>query len=58
MMKTMKKNITEAFKSTSENISDLLDNLLYTEESDMFELNELLENLVSEANSEAQPSVA
>ena len=54
----MKINIAEAFKGAKETISDLLENLRYTEESDMFEVNELLENVVTEAQSMVSPELA
>lgn len=54
----MKINLTEAFKGAQQKISDLLENLRYTEESDMFEMNELLENAVTEAQSLSTPELA
>lgn len=57
-MELMKINIAEAFKGAQEKISDLLENLRYTEESDMFEVNELLESVITEAQSMATPEMA
>jgi hypothetical protein len=57
-MEIMKINLTEAFKGAQQKISDLLENLRYTEESDMFEMNELLENAVTEAQSLSTPELA
>jgi hypothetical protein len=58
MMELMKINIAEAFKGAQEKISDLLENLRYTEESDMFEVNELLESAITEAQSLVSPELA
>jgi hypothetical protein len=57
-MEIMKISLTEAFKGAQQKISDLLENLRYTEESDMFEMNELLENAVTEAQSLSTPELA
>lgn len=50
----MKMNIAEAFKGTSDKIAELLDSLVFVEEADHFQVNELLENLVKEEEHEPQ----